>query len=253
MMASDSLLESLRDLLDPAKATDERVVSGCEYLHKVLEDQEVLQLARLLVCAHTDIEDALREVLQDRIADEVDPSVRLAALRFRVKAVPFAKELCDQTDREKAVVKRSDEYKVPQTFAESNDMDRAIEECFISPEASDPLQDMAFLIEVQKRRLIQQLKEIGQAPTAFLMNKQFNATVESLKSLIKEMAKLQVDFGLRRHVPKQIELRVQNAFNTFVSSIGDEKDAVEEFSNSILSILEEDVVDAEFSEKKSDE
>jgi len=241
-MASD-LAEKLRSLVDPKLASDKRVVTGCDLLYSSLSDDELVLLARLTVCDRIDVEDALRRVVLESGKDlEIDNSVALALIRFRVKAAIYGRELGahPQSNRE---VAKLDNVAVPRTFAEGETVDEVMLDCLVHPDDANPISDLAFLLEVQKRRLIQQLREIGKAPTAFMANKQFNATVDSMRSLIKDMAQMQVDFGLRKKIPKQIDIRVQGAFQNFLSNVGDERDAMSSFSKSILSILEEDAID----------
>lgn len=244
--SSEELVQSLREMVDPKNAGDKRVLEGCDYLYHRVKDEDLLTLARALVCEKRDVEDALSLVYDGT----PDPSLYLAALRLRIKATALAKDLGGERTTVGAIVRAEDEkFRFPMTFSESESVDDALRECWVPPEAVDPLRDLAFLIEIQKRRLIQQIREIGKAPSSFLMNKQVNATIESFKALIKEMARMQVEFGLRRTVPRQIDLRVQGAFQHFMDSVGTEKDAVADLTRSLLGILEEEVVDVEFSER----
>lgn len=246
MSPSEEVIQRLREIVDPKNAGDKRVLEGCDYLYHRVSDEDLVALARALVCEKQDVEDALRIVCDG----QPDTSLYLAALRLRVKAAALAKGLGGAPTTARALIRsESEKFSLPTTFAESQNIDDALRECLIPPEAVDPLRDLAFLIEVQKRRLIQQIREIGKAPSAFLMNKQMNATIESFKALVREMARMQVEFGLRRTVPRQIDLRVQGAFQNFMETVGTERDAVADLTKNLLGILEEDVVDVEFSEK----
>ncbi len=240
------LAKKIRELLNPEEVSHVGAKKGSEFLY----DDQLLELCKLLLVDQVDPEDAVKTVLEE---DVIDQSLYLAAVRLRVKAAPLAKEfLGGERQKDKALVAGATNRQLPVTFQEATgNIDDLIRSCMIHPENSDPMSDLAFLIEIQKRRLIGQLREMAKSPSAFLMNKQFNATVDSFKSLLKEMAQMQVDFGIRKRMPRQIDVRVQGAFQHFLESVGHEKDAVAELGTAILSILEDgkdESVDAEFSE-----
>lgn len=254
-MEDMELASKLRDIVNPTNMAYAAAREGSAFLYERASDEQLIQLAKALLVENKTPEDAFREVFPDYAETHMSQSLYLALLRLRVKAVALMSDLgADRNLSNKELTCLEDEqFKLPVTFNEGQPADDVIKSCFISPESSNPIADLAFVIEVQKRRLISQLREISKQPSSFIMSRQFNATVESIRSLLKDMAHMQVEFGLRRRVPRQIDIRVQNAFQNFIDSLGDDKDAVETLGHEILSILEDkdDVIDASFKEVRA--
>lgn len=253
-MDTTQVADKIRKIVDPTNAAYAPAKEGNAFLYERASDEQLVKLAQLLVVHNRTPEDAFREVFHDLAETHMSQSMHLALLRLRIKATSFMTELgADKPKTTKELIRQEDDdFKLPITFNEGKPADDVIRSCIIPPEASNPIADLAFLIEIQKRRLISQLREIASQPSSFIMSKAFNATVESIRSLLKDMAHMQVEFGLRRRVPKQIDIRVQNAFQNFIDVLGDDKDAVEVLGNEILAILEDkdDVIDASFEEIK---
>lgn len=251
-MEDKEIAAKLRDIVNPTNMSYAAARDGSAFLYERASDEQLIQLAKALVVESSTPEDAFRRVFPEYSETHMSQSLHLALLRLRVKAVAFMSELgAEKNVTHKELMRTEDaQFQIPITFNEGHPVDDVIKSCLIPPESSNPVADLAFLIEVQKRRLIAQLREISEKQSSLAMSKQFNATVESIRSLLKDMAHMQVEFGLRRRVPKQIDIRVQNAFQNFIDILGDDKDAVETLGREILSILEDkdDVIDASFKE-----
>lgn len=225
------LAERLRSFLDPEKVVDVKAREGTEILAQGLSDHDVLLLAFKLLVKKVPIEEILDEFLS--LSDDRE-TLHRAIQRFSLKCIPYV------LDIRKAGGTKFDEKEVQpvvrRTVVVQEDCDAIFARCKERAKKSSPLDDMQFLLEVQKERLLRQSRQVFNGPNPFLMSNALNGTADSIRKLGQSIMELQMQMGIVKKVPMQI----QGAFQTYVDGLS--REAQQEWvlvGNKLLETLDE--------------
>ena len=228
------LAGKLRKLLDPDGIVDKRAVPGSEYLFTTLTDDDLLRIAIDLVLVRRSLTDILEGLKTDQVSQE---ELQLALIRFRLMCVKFRDALKDIGQTKELVP--SDKAGGITLFSPGSNFEDALAECNIPSIDANVVNDLVFLVEVQKRRVIRQLREISKAPTAFMSSKALNESLRLCFSMAKDLVDLQMDLGILKRAPHKFDLRVQEAFQTYVDDLAPEsKNKLRDFASGLADFLE---------------
>lgn len=250
MMSSKGkqIVNKLREILRAYPPDDQMLRIGSTRIDEKLNDEDLLLVTERLVSGAFDATEIVGEYFPEVEAEDIKEALIYSFNRLSVHAVAMKSSIM-------AAVKEMSALPVPtdsadhdnclvelKTFKNSSLLE-VLRECQISMADAKPADDLAVLLEVQKRRVFDLLDEASKSPKGHLMlSKKINEAIRIYYDMLHKAAYLQMDMGIKQKSRRKEAVMVERAFNELLETSGDKANTMAQFAKAVAeSVARSDV------------
>lgn len=194
----------VRVILDPSTIQEPRAKEGTNFLLR-MSDVELLKTFKRVGVDKLAPTQVMEELAKPaRLTPEQQGSLLLALRRMVLVGLPLAKELQALKVKKKVkpvepeVIETGELRSVtainfipPVEMGPETDFDTVLHDCYASSLAVNGMEEIKFLVELQKRRLFRMMRQYARLPNPFLSSRLLDSTLEAYRKSLETLILVQ--------------------------------------------------------------